>query len=1004
MRKLSLFSILLAGIICWGCSDEDLTLKKAITDQVEISSSEIIMPASGRETDKTYITSDLDWVLEGANEWCSFSPEKGGGGTTMVTFTLKPNESYVDRSVNLTLTAGGKKSVVTVYQKKKDAIILSKDKFDNIPADGAVITVDLETNIDYVVEISPSDREWIKQLSKTRASAQGLTDKTVSFQIESTSVGEERIGTIYFMKSDDDRFKDSVKVFQVQRDILILNPTEVKVPLEGRPQLKVDLRFNVDYRIEIPDGAENWIHIINPLQKSMRADELWLEIDPAEANREGKVIVTDKNNPSLSSVLLIHQLETESLIFSEHELSVEKAGQVYELKVLDNIQGKYELYIPPYATWVEELPRSRALSENTFKIKINENADNNIRRITRIYVRGIENKELKDSVVITQKGGREIPEDERITLMRIAAQLNWDNWASGSKKTWGYEEDITKFYNITVRDGKVVAFKYFTEMKGDKIPEEIGDLIHLEELSINTSSYYIKGEIPKSLANLKNLKKLTLYGTYKEDIPIEMAGMENLEEIIFYGKWQDGNVMKNLGSFESLKKVTISYGGTAAIPEEWANLKNLKQLSISYGDFAGYSAIGGMENLEVLSLNRCTCKEEIPESFGNLVNLNTLTLTYNSFTKMFESIGNLKKATKIDITGNASLLGAIPESIGECESLLDLKISANALSGSIPESIGNLTRLQKLNLSSHPNLSGSIPESIGNLAALTELTMNANGLTGSLPETMSGLVSLSVLNLSGCQLEGDLPEGFGQMSKLKNVNLSNNKLTGLLPASIGLLEKVTTFNLSKNQISGLPAEIGGMKALATLNMEQNDLQGAIPSTIGNLLAVKTLNLKNNKLSGSIPNTFSNKMIVTSIDLSLNNLSGRIPQSLGTLPSIATLNLNDNRLEGSIPVAITALKTMKTFNLSNNQLDGEIPVEFKNLNVTSMYLFNNNLSGSIPEGLLGITTGNGTRVNISGNRLSGEVPQGVLNRMSSNANIIITPQQDGYNFTNYPVKP
>lgn len=65
-----------------------------------------------------------------------------------------------------------------------------------------------------------------------------------------------------------------------------------------------------------------------------------------------------------------------------------------------------------------------------------------------------------------------------------------------------------------------------------------------------------------------------------------------------------------------------------------------------------------------------------------------------------------------------------------------------------------------------------------------------------------------------------------------------------------------------------------------------------------------------------------------MDLSFNQLTGPIPGSLSQMPKLQAIQINDNRLTGSVPNSFGSFVG----------------------NVPNLYLFNNKLSGKIPESL------------------------------------------------------
>ena len=89
--------------------------------------------------------------------------------------------------------------------------------------------------------------------------------------------------------------------------------------------------------------------------------------------------------------------------------------------------------------------------------------------------------------------------------------------------------------------------------------------------------------------------------------------------------------------------------------------------------------------------------------------------------------------------------------------LKDLSLNNNQLSGIIPLEIGNLTNLNSLFINQN-QFTGSIPSDIGNLTNLKELFINQNQLTGEIPESIGNLSNIELLYLSGNQFTGQIPE------------------------------------------------------------------------------------------------------------------------------------------------------------------------------------------------------------------------------------------------------
>ena len=211
------------------------------------------------------------------------------------------------------------------------------------------------------------------------------------------------------------------------------------------------------------------------------------------------------------------------------------------------------------------------------------------------------------------------------------------------------------------------------------------------------------------------------------------------------------------------------------------------------------------------------------------------------------------------------------------ERVMELVLSDNNLTGSLPSELGELTRLRDLLLGSN-KLTGPVPGELGLLPDLWNIGLSANNLTGSIPRDLGRSPSLYGLQLDYNNLTGEIPPELGQLTDLRDLQLNDNQLTG-----------------------PIPPELGRLTELSSLFLDYNMLSGTIPPTLGNLVNVYRLELNNNRLTGEIPPELGKMTGMLELFLDNNMLSGSLPEELGALPELNLIFVGLNRdLAGPLP--------------------------------------------------------------------------------------------------------
>jgi serine/threonine protein kinase/Leucine-rich repeat (LRR) protein len=279
--------------------------------------------------------------------------------------------------------------------------------------------------------------------------------------------------------------------------------------------------------------------------------------------------------------------------------------------------------------------------------------------------------------------------------------------------------------------------------------------------------------------------------------------------------------------------------------------------------------------------------------------------------------------------------------------LTTLNLANNHLAFYIPSCISSVTQLIELDLSSN-SITGSLPSLP---AALTTLLLSDNSLTGQLPDFPAAIEWFDVDSNS---LDGTIPP-FLNWASSANISMRSNSLVGTIPS---VTANTCYLDLSYNKLTGaIPDMSAALATLDTILLAGNSLSGQIPSLPSKLTRI---NLENMGLSGTIPELPS---AMTQFYASGNSLSGSLP----SLPSaIAHFLVSNNRLSGTIaplPDSLTA------FEVAYNSLTGKLPTTTV---VTSNAVLHGRRLYTLPSRLVSFV--------VDHNALSGPLPESLPSSM------------------------
>jgi Leucine-rich repeat (LRR) protein len=270
--------------------------------------------------------------------------------------------------------------------------------------------------------------------------------------------------------------------------------------------------------------------------------------------------------------------------------------------------------------------------------------------------------------------------------------------------------------------------------------------------------------------------------------------------------------------------------------------------------------------------------------------------------------------------------------------LRTLNLSAVGLSGALPQELGNLDSLEVLRLDTN-RLVGSLEAVFCTLNGtsarqayrLRELRVNNNRLTGQIPPCIVEFKQLEIVHFQQNQFTGGIPERIVELTALRELLLAQNRLTGALPRSFNraftgktartsALAALERLDIAGNGFTGaLPQGVGEFTALRELRLNDNAFAGALPQGLVALNRLETLDASRNRFTGALPESIGNMRRLRQLSLTNNLLGGTIPESLGECDLLERLELDSNALEGAVPTALATWQNLRVVGLSNNRL-------------------------------------------------------------------------------------
>lgn len=376
MMKRMLF-ILLTVLMAAGCNLAGVFQPE--TPMLELSENEFILPSGRGEisVDMTYV-GEYEVVIDtDGDPWIHEVATKATEGVLI--FRVDANEGYDDRHAMIEVSVSPElKRFIRVTQKQKDALMLSKERYE-IAKDGGEFSVEVMANVEVSVSVDEEASSWL-----TCVQSKGLSSETFHFRVLPNDGRSTRSGKIVFT---GEGLHEEVTVYQIGVPVLVLSNDLVNLT-DKDESFSIDVTANVPYEVVMPEV--DWLTHL-PSVKSMVTGTVEFAVKPNETYdaREAVIVIRGTDSELTGSVKVV-QSQKDAIVAGRSIIEVGSERGTFVLTVGSNVD--YEVSVD--SDWLRQV-QTKAFVEEDLEFSFDANRDPVAREAVIILTDGMLTQNVK---------------------------------------------------------------------------------------------------------------------------------------------------------------------------------------------------------------------------------------------------------------------------------------------------------------------------------------------------------------------------------------------------------------------------------------------------------------------------------------------------------------------------------------------------------------------------------------------------------------------------------
>lgn len=279
--------------------------------------------------------------------------------TSNLNFAIDPNKTGDKREGEIIIKSGEFSETIKVYQGFEKVITLTQKDF-SLPMEGGDINIEIKSTLEYETKML-SNVDWITEI-KSRA----ISTHTHHYKVMPNESYDSREVKIVFYSLEDENIADTVSVYQMYKDDILVSQDEYNIDAEGGI---LNLKINTNVKFNISTSV-NWIEQINTRSLTEKQLSFTILENTIDETREGIITIS---SDQLEKNIRVIQKGRKIFSIKQKEYTVSAAGEEIQVEVVTT--GEYIIQLPNI-NWITETTTKTATTNiHKFTITANKGFD-----------------------------------------------------------------------------------------------------------------------------------------------------------------------------------------------------------------------------------------------------------------------------------------------------------------------------------------------------------------------------------------------------------------------------------------------------------------------------------------------------------------------------------------------------------------------------------------------------------------------------------------------------